>query len=453
MYGGQLKNRMRFALEVIENIRSKVGDSFPISFRISGCEYLSGGITLEEAKQTAIELEKAGIDTIHVSGGTHETVYAQIIPMYLPRGYNIHLAEAIKKVVNIPVIAAGAINDPMLANEIIEDKKADLISMARPLLADPYLPTKAKEGRIEDIRKCIRCNECVQRLRELKSFGCAINPEVGKEERYRIKSGLQRKRILVVGGGPAGLEAARVAALRGHTVTLCEKQDMLGGNLIAASVPQFKNELRNLIEYYTAQLKKLGVRILLGKEVTCSTVRELASDAVIVGVGSEPIIPDIPGVDKPFAVTATDVLTGKAKVGKKIIVVGAGSVGSETAWFLAEQGKDITIIEMLDEIPVEMERACKMVLLDQFAKYDVKMIPGVKLEEIRDSGVVVIDKNWKRRVIEGDTVVLALGLKPRTVLVEEFKKTFPNVYPIGDCVQARKIFEAIQEGAHIARQI
>jgi len=449
-YGGNLENRMRFLLEVIDNIRKKIGPDYPLCVRLSGTDYEEDEpITIEETIEVAKALEKAGVDVIHVSGGDGHTIHKQAAPMYLPVANNVWAAEAIKKVVNIPVIASGSITTPELAEKVLRDEKADFISLGRPLIADPYYPIKAQQGHPEDIRPCIRCLDgCVARGVVVGGLRCSVNATVGDEDGLRITPSAVTKRVAVVGGGPAGMEAARVAALRGHEVTLFEKEK-LGGMLNEASFPDFKADIRRLINYLSTQIKKQGVKVVKG-EANPQVIRNGKFEAVIVATGATPWTPDVPGVNKPCVVGILDVLGG-AETGRKVIVVGGGMIGHDIALFLAEQGKKVTITTRGDSIVRDMDIVSRLGFLERLSKHDVDVRTGLYLDEVLDDGVIMHDREGERIEIKGDNVVLAAGLSPKISLFDELTRV-PDleVYAIGDCVEPRQIFDAIHEGYQAA---
>jgi len=461
MYGGNLRERMRFGLEVTENVRRKVGPSFPVGIRLSGTEYMEDGVMIEDTVAFAKELENKGIDVFHISGGNRHTIHCEIVPSYQPVAFNVWAAEAVKKEVHIPVIASGSITSPALAESILEDGKADFVGLGRPLLADPYFPKKAEEGRADEIRPCIRCNQgCLhQGTMSRKGLMCSVNIAVGRENRFaRLQyeerdPALKSKTVLVVGGGPGGMEAARVAALRGHKVTLFERRDRLGGALLEASVPEFKSDLRPLIDYLSHQLKKLGVAVNLNKEINAREVMKEAPDAVIVATGSKPSLPQISGIEKPNVVNGLDILGGKV-VGKRIIIIGGGLLGSELALFLRQKGKEVVLTTRQRQIGYDMEITHFTVLMDKLREVGVQIYTQRLLQQITDNGVIMVDLVELEQIeIKGDHVAIMGGFLPDMRLYEELKNKGWAVYPVGDCIQPRSIQEAIYEGHLAGRSI
>jgi len=453
-YGGSLENRMRIYIQVVRNIREKIGNDFPLTIRLSGTDYEPDGFPIEDTIQLAKALEREGIDAIHVSGGDHHTMIHQVSPMAIPVCHNVWAAEAIKKEVKIPVIASGSITLPRYAEDIIASGKADFVALGRPLWADPYWPQKAMEGRPEDIRPCIRCNEgCLERtFFKFKAVTCAVNPTVGREGELEITPAKKLKKIAVIGGGPAGMEAARVCALRGHNVTIYEK-NRLGGVLHEASTPDFKADIRAFRDYLITQINKLNIKVVK-EEATPTSIKDGGYDVIVVAVGGVPIKPDVPGIDKPIVISALDILNGKKEAKQKVVVVGGGLVGTEIALFLAEQGKDVSIVEMLDEIMKDVATTDKLAYSEKIAKANIKIFTGQKLQEVKDNGVVIVSKNGDLTEIEADTVVIAVGFAPQKNIISEFEKnTGIEVYTIGDCVQPGKIFDAIHTAYKTALRI
>jgi len=457
-YGGDFEGRMKFPLKIVEGIRAALGPDFPIIFRMCADEYVEGGLTLEDSKQIAQRLEAAGVDALDITSGIYESPpawHAWIYPLYdMAPGCRVYLAEAIKKVVDIPVIASGRLGDPALAEEVIKEGKADLVAMGRPLLADPELPNKAAEERLNDIRPCLYCDEgCIGGLSHLWHIGCQVNAALGREREYQIKPAEKVKRVVVVGGGPAGMEAARVTAMRGHDISLFEKEEQLGGQLIAASAPYFKQPIKEQVRYLKNQIEKLGVRTELGREVTAELVKDLEPDVVILATGATHLIPDIPGVGGGKVATATDILLGKKEVGEKVAIIGGGQVGSELAWLLAEQAKKVTVVEMTYAIASDVNLFSRFYLLNKLTELGVETAIGTTAEEVTEQGVAVVDISGNRKVIDADTVVLAVGFRSNNKLQEKLVGKVPELYSVGDCVRLGKITGAIHGGSRVARQI
>lgn len=449
-YGGNFKNRMRFPLEVIRRVRDEVGDNFPIVYRMSAEEYVAGGLTIEDTKAIARKMVEVGIDALHISGGVYESSAMIIQPAAIPQGCFVENAAAIKDAINgeVPVIVAGRIKNPIMAEQIIQEGKADLVAMGRALLADSELPKKVSEGKVEEIRKCIGCNQgCIDRLFQDLDIACLANALTGYETEFDLEAPAEKKKkVLVIGGGPGGLEAARVAALRGHKVVLYEKEAELGGQLKIASVPPYKDEINDLSTYLINQVKKSGVVIETSKEADIEKIREIRPDLVIVATGIEPIIPRITGVDQEKVVTAHEVLKGFVSVGQKVVVIGGGLVGCETAEFLAEQGKQVTVVEMLDDIAVDVGALTRALLLERMAEKKIMILTKSKAQEITAEGVIIEKEGGKKEVIYVDTVVLAVGSKPKNDLLKLLEEEGISAFAIGDCVKPRKIIDTIHEG-------
>lgn len=453
-YGRDLEGRLRFPVEVIEAIKRGAGADFPVIFRFGLKHYIDGGREVEEGLEIARRLEAAGADAFEVDAGCYETWYWAHPPTTLPPGCMVDMAQMTKRVVKVPVIAVGKLGYPELAERVLQEGKADFICLGRALLADPEWPNKVKKGRLEDIRPCVGCHEgCLKRVFDVKYLSCAVNPATGMEREFTIKPAEKKKSVLVVGGGASGMEAARVTALGGHKVTLWEKGDALGGNLIPASVPDFKQDYRRLINFLSTQIKKLGVTIEFAKEATAELILEMKPDVVFIATGSTSIVPEIPGVGKKMVVTAVDLLLGKQEAGKSVVVVGGGLIGCETALYLAQKGKKLTIVEMLDGVMLDMYSANRMHLLKLLTDADVNILTETKCLEIRDNGITIADKYGKRSTLEADTVVLAVGLKSNERLLAALKDKIPEVYAIGDCVEPRKVINAIWEGFRTARLV
>jgi 2-enoate reductase len=451
-YGGNLEGRLRFPLEVVKAIKRGAGDDFPVIFRFGLTHYLVGGREIKEGLEIARRLEEAGVDALDVDAGCYETWYWAHPPTTMPMGCMADLAGMTKEVVKIPVMAVGKLGEPELAERVLQEGKADFIMLGRPLLADPDWPNKVRERRVEDIRPCIGDHECLKREVLGKYICCTVNAAAGMERHLAIEPAENKKSLLVIGGGPGGMEAARVAALRGHKVTLWEKREALGGNLMLASIPNFKQEYKRLTNYLSTQIKKLGVAIQLKKEATLSQVEDMKPDVVLFAAGSRPVIPKIPGIEKDKVITAIDLLSSKREVGESVVVLGGGFIGCETALYLAQKGKKVTILEILHEVVSDMYVANRMHLLKLLDNAGVKILNGTSPQEITNEGIVIGDMEGNNKMVPADSVVLTVGMTPENELLTALNKV-SQVYAIGDCVEPRKVRDAIWEGFRIARLI
>lgn len=449
-YGGTLEGRMRFPLRILEKTRARVGADFPLLFDLPADELLEGGIRPAEACAMARMLEEAGVSAFRIHVALYETYQYVVPPACVPRAVHARLGRQIKEAVREAKVMVGhRVNDPLLAERLLEEGCADIVLMGRALIADPELPKKAGEGRLGEIRPCIGCNiGCVGRIVVGLPATCTVNPAVGKEREWRIEPASRRKRVLVVGGGVGGMEAARTAALRGHEVVLVEKQDRLGGWAALGCLPPHKEEILGLLRYYESELARLGVRIELGKEVSEREVLDRQPDAVVVAAGSTALTLDVPGAQASHVVHAADVLAGKADTGERVVIVGGGQTGLETAEFLVEKGKKVTVVEMLPEVGADMEFITKVFLLERLARSGVTILASRKVDAITERGVQAGGE-----LLRTDTVVVAVGLKPNRGLAEVLKGKVPELYEIGDCVKPRRLLDAIHEGAGASRAI
>ena len=453
-YGGDLRGRARLHLEALKEVRQEVGPNYPVLSRVTATEYgIQDSITLEETCQLAALLEKAGLDAIDVSGfayGFSHPIQRASGP-HQP-GFLVPLAEGVKRVVGIPVITVGRL-DPELGEKALQEGKADLVAFGRSLIADPYLPSKAAKGRLEDIRYCTGCTKCRDALIAGGSIICEVNPALGREKAYRLAPAARPKRVVVVGGGVAGMEAAQVAAQRGHQVWLYEQGPSLGGQLLVAAKPPEKENLAKLNQHMIAQVNKLPVKLKLGERATPGVLESLKPEAVVLATGSRPVVPDIPGMGKLPVVQAVGVLEGKVKVGERVVVIGGELVGCETAEYLAERGKRVTVTRRSKEMATKMNPTPRQHLLRRLSEKGVTLLPGVKYEGITEKGLEIIDSDGKRRLLEADTIVLAAGAQANDELGKALEGKGAEIYRIGDCVEPRNIKEAIAEGYAIGRQL
>jgi 2,4-dienoyl-CoA reductase-like NADH-dependent reductase (Old Yellow Enzyme family)/thioredoxin reductase len=443
-YGGSLENRARFLLEVIKAVREGVGSDYPFWCRLSAMEIgVEGGITLEETQVVAQMAAKAGVDAIHVSA--HQVTPARRSPMAQPPCLFVPLAEGIKKVVSLPVIAVGRI-PPELGEGVLRDGKADFISIGKALLADPHLPQKVAVGSIEDITPCVYCLTCLDSAGwRREGICCVVNPTLGREREYEIKLAGGSRKVVVVGGGPGGMEAARVAALRGHKVVLFDEGEELGGQLLLASKPPFKDTIETFRQYLVAQVAKLGIETRLRERFTLDLLDELKPDVVILATGVKPFVPQIPGIQSQKVLQASQVLVG-AKTGERVAVIGGELIGCETALYLMEQGKKVTVMRRGPKFATKVHQFIREPLLGRLQFKGVSMLAGVEYEEITEVGVAIRTGAGERTVVEADTIVLAAGAVPNSELLSALQGKVAQIVSVGDCVEPRGIREAVEEG-------
>ena len=447
-YGGSFEGRMRFVTEIIMGIKAYCGPKFPISVRINGNDYLDDGITEEDAIAQAKYLEKLGVSCINVSCGTYDSGATIIEPSYFAEGWKRHLAANIRKEISIPVIAVCNIKHPAFAEEMLEAGDTDFIGIARGHLADPDWGCKAKAGRDDLIRKCLGCMECFRILNDGLPLGCTLNPVMGREFEYGdeklVKNGAGRT-VAVVGGGPAGMEAALTLAKRGFKTVLFEKADKLGGTVNLAAIPPNKSMLAEFIDTMAAQLKEAGVEVRLNAEANAAAVKETGAEAVFLAAGGKPIVPGLPGIEK--AVTAEDVLRGAAEVKGDVIVVGGGVTGLETAECLAPEHK-VTVVEMLDKVGGNLYPSVVMHLAQEIMKAGGVIAKGKMLVSVDDGGVTVKDtKTEEETKIPADTVILAMGVRPERAAAAELKEAFGDkLIMVGDTARPGQIYDALHSG-------
>jgi 2,4-dienoyl-CoA reductase-like NADH-dependent reductase (Old Yellow Enzyme family)/thioredoxin reductase len=457
-YGGSLENRARFALEVLEAIRAKVGDRLALEYRVSGDEIAAGGMHLEETVEF-LRLLGNRIDLVNVSvGGIFDPacLVSMAQPTYLPRSFNVPRAEAIKKALDVPVVAVGSIRDLATAEEIIAAGKADLVAMGRAHLADPEIVNKTRHGRADDVRPCLRCNLCGERPARFFPVRCAVNPVTGRETEYRsLGPAEKQKTVVVVGGGPAGMQAALTASSRGHRVTLFERRGSLGGSLRYAAAPEFKGDMREYLDWLIRQTRRSPADIRLEAEATSAAIAALKPDVLILALGAEPLIPALPGIGGKNVVWAGDVDAGTTETGNTVVVAGAGLTGCETALHLAQQGKAVTLIDLLPEgkIAQDASAASRMALLDLLDRHGVQFRTEVTLTEITPTSAVVTGEAGDRIEIPADTVVLALGMRPLSAEARSLEGLAPDTYTIGDCRTPRDLMAAIHEAFNLTAEL
>jgi len=488
-YGGSLKNRIRFAKEIVVAIKEKVGKRYPVIFRLSGEDFVEDGLKIDESVEIAKELEKAGVDAFNVSPGWHES-RTPIMLMSIPRMSYIFLSEKIKDNVNVPVIGSVRINDLALAEEVIDNNQSDIVSIGRPLIADPELPKKYKRKQFEDIRRCIACNQgCFDSLLGFKSISCLYNVRAGRESELKIKKAKKKKKVMIIGGGPGGMEAARVAALRGHDVHLFEKTDVLGGQLRYAYIPPGREEIVNVISFLENQIKKLNVNIELSKKVDTVTINKLKPDVVIAATGGVPLIPKITGIKEKNVVVAEDVFDNRVKVGKDVVIIGGGTIGCEIALHTAKMGamdpevacfllknkvidgdkaveltskgkRNITILEMKNKIGGRFGISTRWVIMKQIVDAGINSITGIKVKSMstksikkKDKVCVTYEDDKKDIKIFADTVIIAAGYKSNQDPTRKLNGKIDELYRIGDCVEVRTALEAIHEGFEVGLRI
>ena len=461
-YGGSRENRARFVIEVLKAVRQGAPKCL-IEIRISGSELTKNGYDVAEGVEICKLLEPY-VDLYNISAGVMEDLYTWILmhpSMFVPDGCNVYLAEAVKKAVKKPVSCVGAIGDPDQMESILENGQADLIAMGRALVADPDLPNKVRDGRTDEIRRCLRCFTCQGQMMKTRNIICCVNPVIGQE--YQIKHmlpALHKHKVAVIGGGPGGMQAAITCAERGHEVTLYEASDSLGGALKFAEHEDFKELLDKFAKWQAHQLEIKGIPVKLNTTVTREFLDGLDVDTVICAVGSNPITPDMFGIPGDNYVLGTALFDEGVTIGKKVVIMGGGLVGCETALHLAETGHEVTVIEMAPEIAAETTAAHRRALKvrmglypeeagQQYVHNDVvppTLATSTKCKEITAQGVIAVTPDGTEKLFEADTVICALGLRPKTAQVDELRATKHNFIPIGDCVKTQQVTQAVRAG-------
>ena len=448
-YGGSLENRARLTLEVLDAVRDAVGPGFPIELRFSAMETVSGGITLADAVAFA-ELVQDRVDLLHVSAGTETDFGITHPPMFSEPGCNVKYASEIRKHVHVPVATLGALNEPEQMEEILASGQADVVCMARALLADPELPKKVEQNRTDEILRCIRCFTCHAERMLTQTRICALNPQIGREYEAKFAPpATERRLVLVAGGGPGGLQCALTAAQRGHDVTLCEASDRLGGNLNCEANVPFKAAFPKYIATMTRRLEKAGVKVRLNTPVTPEFVEEFAPDALMVAVGAEPVIPPIPGIHGKNVVFGTELAQREGEIGHRVVVLGGGMVGCEAALYLAQTGREVTIAEKRGDVAIDANPRHRPLLM-KLLNENVRICTRLDAIAVKDEGLLCRNDSSKGVLLEADTVLCAAGLRPRTELVDSLRGTAPIVEIIGDCVKPDIIRGATFRAYHAA---
>ncbi len=454
-YGGDLTGRMRFGLDLVTATRAAAGDDFPIFYRLGVWEDLPDGIVTDHSVQFAVELEKAGVDLIDVSLGA--MTGARLTPSPgadQPEGTLVSFAHTVKRSVGVPVLAVGRIRTPEVAERVLESGRADMIAIGRQLIADPDWPKKATGESAEDIAPCISCNNCFSPIRTGERLRCTVNAAAGHEAEVITESTATSRRVMVVGGGPGGMEAARVAASRGHRVTLYERQRQLGGQLIPASVPPHKQELAQLQRYLARQLEKSGATVELGVDATPELVAREKPDVFVSAIGPVSFVPDIPGMERNNIVTDIDILAGEVEIAERVVVIGGELVGCEIADYLSDQGRRVAVLRRGGELATNVAPDIRTALLGRLEAKGVLLLPGVReYREITSEGVQIVDAEGQEQLLPAETIVLATGATANDLLARAIEGAVGEVYLVGDCAEPGRIVDAIHDGARVGRDI
>lgn len=468
-YGGSLENRLRICKEIVDTIKENCGKDFPVTMRIALKSFMKDfdkasfdgkeevGRTLEEAIQIARMLESYGYDGLSTDVGTLDAFYYAMPPAYVPVGSSLGLAAEVRKHVSIPVLCGSRFADPDIAEAAIAEGKVDAAVIGRQAIADPDFAKKITSGRPECVRACIGCNQgCIWGYFTKGKVSCAVNPEVGLEGRGGITKAPEKKKVVIVGGGVAGMEAARIATMRGHAVTLFEKSNVFGGNLIPAGNHDFKYEVAKLNDYFVHEMKAKSIDVRLNTEVTVDSLRDMHADAIILATGSVPVMPrSITGIDHPKAMSGVEACMNTRPVGNKVVIVGGGLVGCEIAYGYAKEGKQVTIVEALDGILMvnDVPAMNRLMLVDAFEYYGTRILTGTKLKEINDSGAVVEKKDGSVETIKADSVIMSIGYRSVPSMAEQLTGCGAEIYEIGDGNRVGNVLTCIQDAYEVASHL
>lgn len=447
-YGGSLENRMRFPMEVLREITEVCGDKTAVTIRISADEYLDDGLKFDEVITICQEAIKAGAQAISLTAGSYDSVEYTIQPMFVDQGFLVPFSKKLKELVDVPVIVAGRLNDANLMEQIVEDNEADMLAIGRGLISDEELVVKMNEKRYDDIRYCVACNQgCIDNVFQGKGIACLVNARAGFEAERNIEKAEVKQKVVIVGAGPAGMEAARVACLRGHEVTIIEKEESAGGKFNTLAAPPEKDTFLLYKEYLIGQLTKFGVKFVAENIVSANDLKKYQPDSVIIATGAHQTMPSIKGAELEHVILAEDILNGK-EAGETVAIIGGGLVGTETAKYLASAGKNVTIIEMADSVGRGVGPTFAGHLFAYLAEHQVQQIVNAKVVEITPGKVILADQE-----VMADQVIIAAGYAPNNSFLEEVKSTFEKVHIIGDVNQPRRIIDATEEGFLAATMI
>ena len=450
-YGGTVENMARLPVEIVKAVREVVGPDYPIIFRMVAQHHFKGGRTLEESLEIIKLLDEAGVDAFDIDAGAYETWDWMFPPAYYGDAPSLNDSVAIKKVTEKPVMITNNITMDNAA-DAFEKGEADFFMVGRGLIADPYMVRKTLEGKEEEIRPCIRCNEyCIGGYLKGKRVSCSVNPQVFQEKAFKLVKTDSPKKIAVIGGGPGGLEAARVAAAKGHEVTIYEKTDKLGGQIAAAATPPFKTQLNKFLDYLILQNEKLGVKIRMNTEIDENSIELESADEIIVAIGAKPFVPPIPGIENDHVIEVIDAhLARRSEVGNKIILAGGGLSGCDCALELAMEGKNVTIIEMLDEVATNAMVINRIALLKKLADYNVQLMTGCKILKLDKHGVSIECKDGRTLELKADTVIASFGTRSLKDIAGKICEKHPTAKVIGDCVSIGQVGEAVRSAYYAA---